>query len=261
MTSSPRFSADDRADGDADADKVYPQLDDEDEDLKARRAVRWDFPSSQIEHPAESVPAEDELAEVPFVRQAQQETSWRSRRGKAWPLLVVAALLGLALMTQAALHERHLLAARFPALRDVLQVLCRPLGCAIEPLRAIDAIVIDSSVFARLAPDRYRLAVVIKNTGAVEVAMPSLEVTLTDSLDKALIRRVVSPQEFGAGSAAIEPSGEFSSAFTMHVPASSAMGGSLPSAPGSSQVATHPTLPPAAESLPIVGYRVLAFYP
>src|SRR4029078_13567393 len=95
------------------------------------------------------------------------------------------------------------LAASKQALRPWLVKFCEPLRCAIHPPRQIDAIAIDSSSFKNLRTDAYRLNVTLKNQAATEVAMPALELTLTDAQDQALLRRVVMPQELGPNAAVI----------------------------------------------------------
>jgi predicted Zn finger-like uncharacterized protein len=174
-------------------------------------------------------------SDLTFVRQARRQAFWR--RPAVRVLMAVAAVaLAALLVLQVAVQERDRLAASEPALRPWLAVLCGALNCTIGPQRRIDAIAIDSSSFNQLRGDAYRLQVTLKNQGATEVAMPALELTLTDSQERAVVRRVLMPGELAAGSGVIAPASEWSSSLALAV-TDTALGGK------------------------IAGYRLLAFYP
>ena len=113
-------------------------------------------------------------------------------------LVVLSMLFGLLLMLQVVIHERDRLAAGEPAARQVLESVCPVLGCKIAPLRQIEAIVIDSSSFTKVRADVYRLNFMLKNTAAMDIATPALELTLTDLQDQAVIRRVIESSDFGS---------------------------------------------------------------
>ena len=100
-------------------------------------------------------------------------------------------------MPQAAIHSRDLLAAAAPPLQPALQALCVVAACRIEPLRRIDDIVVESSALtAAPGGDVARLSVVLRNRGALPLAMPAVELTLTDLSGQVLARRVLSPSDF-----------------------------------------------------------------
>ncbi|MDP3172490.1 MAG: DUF3426 domain-containing protein, partial [Polaromonas sp.] len=164
-----------------------------------------------------------------------------------------AMVLLVGLLLQVALFQRDALAVRQPGLHGSLQSLCGYIGCEIGPLRRIESIVIDSSSFSKLAPDAYRLKVVIKNTGSMALAMPSLELTLTDSQDQALVRRVLAPGELGADATTLAAGAEFSGLLAMSV--------SNPAAAPLAAASAPAALPRPSAPLRIAGYRVLAFYP
>ena len=54
---------------------------------------------------------------------------------------------------------------------------------------------VESSSFNRFRGDTYRLSFVIRNVSDLELAKPALELTLTDSQDQAVYRRVLLPAE------------------------------------------------------------------
>lgn len=178
---------------------------------------------------------EPELDDLSFVRQARRREFWHRSAVRA-ALVILLLVLGTLLGVQVALQDRDHLAAANPALRPWLARLCEPLRCAIRPPRQIDAIAIDSSSFNKLRTDAYRLNVTLKNQAATDVAMPALELTLTDGQDQALVRRVVMPAELGPNAAVIPAASEWSGSLALAVAGNDASGR-------------------------IAGYRLLAFYP
>ena len=144
----------------------------------------------------DAAPPEDEPAPQ-FLRQAERQARWERPR-TVLALWLLCGVLLLALALQASLHFRDLLATVAPPLRPALMALCEVAGCNIEPLRHIDDIVVDSSTLAS-APggDAVRLSVVLRNRGPLPLAMPSIELTLTDASGQMLVRRVLSPADFG----------------------------------------------------------------
>lgn len=179
--------------------------------------------------------------EVSFVRDAQRREFWKKPLVRGLLALLCLGLL-TALLLQWALQQKDTLAAREPRLLPLFQALCAPLHCAVHPLRHIDALVIDSSNFSKTGPDVYRLSFVLKNTGAVALEIPALEVTLTDIQDQALVRRVLTPAQFGVSAATLAAHAELASAVSLKVTAQAAPGAAL-------------------SPLPVTGYRILAFYP
>ncbi|MGH6639452.1 MAG: DUF3426 domain-containing protein [Polaromonas sp.] len=202
--------------------------------------------------PSEMVDSEvgRDAADVSFVRDARRKAFW-SRPLTRWSLALLSLVLLAALALQWVVQQKNSLTALEPRLAPLLQTLCGHLGCEIRPPRHIEVLVIDSSTFNRIGPEAYRLSFALKNTGATLVEMPSLEVTLTDTRDQAVVRRVLSPAQFGASTATLAAQSELAGVVTLKV---SNDGGraALPSLPSSAP-------PPAA--LRVAGYRVLAFYP
>lgn len=200
------------------------------------------FPSevrdSQIERDSQLerqlLDEEPDLDDVSFVRHARRKAFWRRPLVRAMLFLMVL-LLGGTLGVQYAVQERDKLAALHPALRPWLQVLCEPLRCQVRPPRQIDAIVVDSSSFIKLRTDAYRLTFTLRNQGPMQVAMPSIELTLTDAQDQPLIRRVLAPEDVGA-SAVIAAASESNGSIAVSVAANGSTGR-------------------------VAGYRLLAFYP
>lgn len=175
------------------------------------------------------------LEEPGFIRQARRQARWQHPAVRALLSVLLLALLVL-LALQVAVQQRDRLAASEPALRPWLARLCSDIGCRIAPPRLIDAVAIDSSSFSKLRPDAYRLQVTLKNQGRIEVAMPSLELTLTDSEEQPVVRRVLAPADLGATRPALAPATEWSGSIAIGV--------------ADNSLASR-----------ISGYRLLAFYP
>ena len=196
------------------------------------------FPSevhdSQLQRESRLEDEEPDLDSVSFVRHARRKALWRGPLVRALLLLVMLLLTGL-LALQYAVQERDKLAAAQPALRPWLQAMCVPLRCEVRPPRQIDAIVVDSSSFSRLRSDAYRLSFSLRNLAPILVAMPSIELTLTDAQDQPVIRSVLAPGDIGAA-AVLPAAGESTSSVAVSVAANGSSGR-------------------------IAGYRVLAFYP
>lgn len=180
--------------------------------------------------------ADDDLEDVSFVRQARRRAFWQRPLVKV-ALVLTSFLLGAVLALQVVLQHHDLLAAQAPGLRPVLEAACRPLGCSVGPPRRIEAIVIDNSSFSRLRADAFRLSVNLANQSRTVVAMPALELTMTDAQDQPVLRRVISPAELGQGaSLVIAANAEWAATLTVAVA-------------------------PNAGAGRIAGYRLLAFYP
>jgi predicted Zn finger-like uncharacterized protein len=185
--------------------------------------------------PAPDSELEPELHELAFVRQARSQEFW-SRPGIRVALAVLLVLLAFLLLAQVGLHDRDRLAAANPALRPWLARLCEPFRCRIVPPRQIDAIVIDSSSFNKLRGEAYRLNFTLKNQAAIQIAMPALELTLTDAQDQPVVRRVLLPAELGTHPGVIAATAEWSASLAL-------------------ELSTN------GNGTRIAGYRLLAFYP
>ena len=139
---------------------------------------------------------QEALHDVSFVRQARRKAFWRrpavravlallaSRSARCWPCSTRCRTATASRRTAVAAPTDP---GRVPAAR-----------CSIGSPRQIEAIVIDSSSFSKLRSDAYRLAFTLKNQAAMEVAMPAVELTLTDAQDQPVLRRVLTPADMVA---------------------------------------------------------------
>lgn len=187
-----------------------------------------DLEDLEPERPAES-------GKVSFIRDQPTQTSRRNPLVHAL-LLTLGLVLALALGGQVLLHERDRIAVLQPSLRPWLLALCRPLNCTLSPVQHKDSVVIDGASFTKIRPDAYRLNFTLKNTESFALAVPAIELTLTDSLDQPVIRRVLLAPELGVNAETLAAASEWSASLAMAVKT-------------------------AGTAERIVGYRLLAFYP
>ena len=177
-----------------------------------------------------------------FLRQAHRQAFW-----KKTSVRVVVGALGLVLLvlliSQYVLQHKNSLALMDPRWSPVLQAVCQPLNCAVKPFRRVESLVIDSSSFSKSGPDSFRLNFVLKNTADLPLEAPMLELTLTDTQDKAILRRVLTAPQFGYLAGTL-------------LPARAEVAGAV-----SFSVANEDSRPAAVSAAAVAGYRVLVFYP
>jgi hypothetical protein len=144
-----------------------------------------------------------------FVRRADSKARWQ-RPWVRFSLALVAAGSALALSAQAAVQWHDLIGARSPALRPLVQELCRTTtGCVLEPPRIIDGVAVESSSLTHPSDlIGYRLNVLIHNRLDHEITPPHLELTLTDISGAVLVRRVLKPADFGMTQSALDAQSE-----------------------------------------------------
>lgn len=226
-------------------------------DARARRAAQLTGPASSGPHPRAPAPPP---AEMPFVMAesaverppepvappgallvtaaGEERRWWPSGKPASRALWIAAVALALLLVVQLLRHERDTIAARQPSLRPVLSALCAATACELSALRRIGDITIDGAAFAReKTGDGYRLNFTLRNAAAVPLAMPAVELSLLDTQERPVVRRVLTPTDFGAPAV---------------LPARAERTVTLPLVLTGPETAALP---------PVAGYRVVAFYP
>ena len=198
--------------------------------MAVEQATAEDSRPEGVDHDADA--AEPGVQELSFMRAARRKAFWRKPWVRAALSVVLLASVAL-LAAQVAVRERDDLAARVPALRPGLEALCRQWGCVLAPRRDIAAVEVDSSSFQKLRGDEYQFSLVLKNRSAIAVAMPAVELTLTDAADQPVLRRVLLPAHWNAPQE-LAAHGEWSVSRTLVL---------------------------SATGVRITGYRVVAFYP
>ena len=184
-----------------------------------------------------------QVPELSFVRNAKNKAFWQQTQ-VVRSLMALLFVLTAVLVFQVVLDQRNQIAAKYPGLQASLESFCSPLGCSIDPVKQLDALKIESSTFQKIQEsalgDTFALKVTLKNNAALPLAVPALELSLTDTNDKAVVRRVLLAQELGFQGKTLAASGEWNGAVSIFV--------------GSTTLQNRP-------AATVTGYRVLAFYP
>ena len=138
-----------------------------------------------------AVPANGGLANQNSSSMSDEELSKPS-----WQAASVLVVLSVLLIWQWLVWQRHWLGAEEPALRPTLSLLCG--GCEVTWPSEPEAVLIESSSFTENPAGGYTVQLRLKNTQHHPVAMPALELNLTDLQDQVLVRRVFTAQELTA---------------------------------------------------------------
>ena len=133
-----------------------------------------------------------------FVRRADRHARWQSNSVRI-TLGVACVLAALVLAAQAANHHRDILAARWPSLRPLLAAWCHAPQCRIEAPRRIDEVLVESTALTRAAAqDAFLLSVTLRSRSELTLALPSIDLTLTDANGRLVARRALAPRDFNA---------------------------------------------------------------
>jgi hypothetical protein len=107
----------------------------------------------------------------------------------------------------------------------------------VDAVRAIDGLSVESSGLVRVEKSRfYKLSVALRNRAGIDVALPALELSLTDSQGQLLSRRVLNATELGVKQATLPAGRELTLQATL-------------------QAGLKP------EAAPVAGYTIELFYP
>jgi len=193
------------------------------------------WPSALTQADSIATEAAPGVEEPSFMRHARRALFWRRPWVRA-VLLVLVLLLLLGLAAQWVYRERQLLSASHPQWTPALQSFCGLLGCGLEPLQRIESVSIDAASFNKIDSARYRLSFMLKNSADVPLAVPSIELTLTDLQERVVMRRVLAARELDHSVDLLRPASVW-------------------------QVDISLGLADEAVAQRVVGYRLLAFYP
>lgn len=147
------------------------------------------------------------------------------------PWRALSLSLAVTLCLQLLWIQRDALVAQFAFLAQSFQSICQVTGCESAVLRNPDAMVIDSSSFVK-QKDGFVLHWTVRNSSNQTLGMTALELSLKDGQDNDLVRRVLLPKDMGA-----------------------------PSTIDAGQTWSGMLILGVSDNLPVVGYRVLSFYP
>ncbi len=156
----------------------------------------------------EAAGADRSGARPSFLRRAERAERWKRPAVRAW-LALLCLLAAIGLTGQALYTFRDMVVARVPALRPTLVEACSLLGCELSDLRHIDALSVESSGLVRIEGQSvYRLSVTLRNRALLDVAVPALDLQLTDSQGRLISRRVLVLSELGVSARTIRAGSE-----------------------------------------------------
>jgi hypothetical protein len=90
----------------------------------------------------------------------------------------------------------------------VLAAWCKAAGCVLEAPRRIDDVLVENSALTRaIGLDAYVLSVTLKSRSNLVLALPSIDLSLTDGNGRLIARRALAPRDFGAAGV-IQPGAE-----------------------------------------------------
>lgn len=117
---------------------------------------------------------------------------------RSWPWSVAALLLLMMLLAQAAYFFRVDLAAQLPDLKPTLIAYCQILKCSVPLPQHTDLISIESSELEANPTNEYQITLdaLLRNRASYAQAFPNLELTLNDTQDKPLARRMFIPADY-----------------------------------------------------------------
>jgi predicted Zn finger-like uncharacterized protein len=136
--------------------------------------------------------------QVAFMDNLDDVPSEPVKKKHGWLRAIGSALLLIMLLGQAAYSYRVELAANMPGLKPALTAYCELLQCTVSLPQKADLMSIDAS---NLEADPAQASVIVlnailRNRAPYAQAYPSLELTLTDTDDKPLARRIFRPAEY-----------------------------------------------------------------
>jgi predicted Zn finger-like uncharacterized protein len=177
-----------------------------------------------------------------FVQKADRAARWRSPKIR-WALTGVCLASLLSLLLQAAHEYRDIVAARLEVTRPLLERGCALMGCQVGAPRALDAdgVSVESSGLVRVEKtSTYKLNIALRNRASMAVAVPALELSLTDAQGKLMVRRVLRASDFAVAQSSVPAGRELNLQATLQT-AFAAVNG--------------------AAQEPVAGYTIELFYP
>lgn len=158
---------------------------------------------SQEEEPPEPVALPSAPHAEPHVEETQEEPEFlrASREEEKRSFSVVygggSIVLAALLLLQLAVIFRTDITTRWPQWRPALVQVCGLFGCSVGwPTRAELLAVVGTELQAIPGTDVLELTAVIRNRASFKVALPAIEVTLTDTTNRTLARKVFAPVDY-----------------------------------------------------------------
>jgi predicted Zn finger-like uncharacterized protein len=178
-----------------------PGVPEEGGDTAGAAASQIEEEHAGAEEPAESAFADQappvaEPATPEFLRQADAET----KRRRSVLFGIGALLLAIVLLAQLAAAFRAEILVKLPQARPALAGLCKVFRCTVGwPARGELLAVVGSELQALPDTGAFELTAVVRNRGNITLALPAIELTLSDTLNRTVARKVFAPSDYLAG--------------------------------------------------------------
>lgn len=153
----------------------------------------WNVRVDETENPYPEIPAFLRNVSLSDERPVPVESP-----ASQWLFVTLSGILLLLLLLQLVYFSRISLAANYPQIKPFLQAFCQPLHCDVSLPQDITQLTIDD---ADIQEHKERQGVltfssVLMNHGNVAQAYPKVELTLTNTSDEAVLRKILKPQEY-----------------------------------------------------------------
>jgi hypothetical protein len=146
-----------------------------------------------------------------FLREAERRARWETPLARTGLAVLATALLA-SLLLQGGYQFRDTVAAKWPETRPLLAQACWHLDCTVGPLRRIEDIAVESSTLTQAgagAPaDTLRLSVALRSRSPMALALPTIELSLTDINGELVARRALSSVDFRSPTTSLAPHAE-----------------------------------------------------
>lgn len=115
--------------------------------------------------------------------------------------LCILALLGV--MAQLMVQGRFLIASKLPELKPVLNLLCQPVACTVEPAHWLAPLTLDALSLSKLNTNSsaemqpYRVQATVRNSSQLRIKTPDIELTVSNAQGNIIARKTLTPQQLG----------------------------------------------------------------
>lgn len=152
-------------------------------------------PATELDSPP-ALPTAPLPEQVEDIEPLLHEESAPQRHGWLWAL--AAFMASVLLLFQAVVQFRVELAVVAPETKPALQALCSLLGCDLPLPRKISLLGIEASDLHPDTQDQDRLVLTttLKNRAPFAQTLPHLELTLTDTADQPMLRKILTPADY-----------------------------------------------------------------
>lgn len=139
-----------------------------------------------------------------FMRQAGKRDASAGARWQGLALLVGCLLLLTALGLQALWQFRNALLALHPPAEPMLSRFCEMAGCSLEPWKRIDGLAVETSSLTQAGSgNHYKLGIQLQNKAGYALALPWVDLSLTDASGALVARRMLKPADFNLSKGSI----------------------------------------------------------